>query len=242
MNMRRYIYTFFAALLIILVAGSAGAERLEAGLSLDPSWVHNDRFKEFSDNEAFIFQSGLDLRSEVGDVKGFKFLPLIGYRYERVSGTVGWFLDTELQLHDFFLGLRVRKGLLSWLAVFAEAKGGVLLASLDGWLEPQYGGYSGWDSLESRDNYTDRAVTWSAGIAAGLEAYISRSWLRSRGIRRFTFGGEMAFGYLRRGDLTIDPLLEPGGEDAIGGETLGGWGELNASVMVLHFALSFYFF
>lgn len=242
--MRRQPHTIFAVLLITLVAGIASAERLEVGLFLDPSWVHNDRFEAFADGSSSMFRFGLDLRSEVGDVKGLKFLPLLGYRYGSAYGYVGSMVDLDLQMHDFFLGLRVRKGLLSWLAIYAEAKGGVLLTSMDGWLNSEYGVYYGYgyDVLESRDHYTDREVTWSAGIAAGLEMMISRSWLRSRGVRRFTFGGELGFGYLRRGDIEVDPTLEPGGEDALGGETLGAWGELNASALVLHFGLSFYFF
>jgi hypothetical protein len=232
-----------------LVGTAASAERLEVALSVAPAWVSDEHYEAFSADNLMSGRFGLDLRTEVANLSGFKLIPLFNYRFFRDGGFIYDELDTSLKTHDFALGLRVRKGVLTWMALFAEVTGGVLLASMDASLSygDDYGGDIDYESDYESDvepllDYEDRALTWSVGALLGAEFTLSRTWLRSRGITRFCFGGEIAGGYIRRGDLSFDPTLESGGDNALGADTVGPWGEVNLSGGVFQIAVDFYFF
>jgi hypothetical protein len=100
----------------------------------------------------------------------------------------------------------------------------------------------GSSGLGLQNTYDDRQLTWSAGGLLGLETHFSRAWLKSRNVNRFCFGGEIGVGYMAHGDLTFDPALSGGGDNAIPTETLGNWGGVNTSAVTLQFAGSLYFF
>jgi hypothetical protein len=219
------------------LAAAASAERLEIGLVGSPMWLQDEHYEAFSTDELFISRFGLDIRSEVGALAGFSFVPLLGYRFASDEGLIFWDIDTELTMHDIFAGLRVRRELLSWLGVFLQIDAGALVTGMNAQMTTNEFPYS----LGSRDSYEDRQVTWSAGAHIGLETYISRRWLESKGVDWFCFGGELSFGYVRRGDLTFDPDLEGGDDNALFAETLGDWGEVNLSGLVLQLGAVIYF-
>jgi hypothetical protein len=231
-----------------LMGTAASAEQLELALSVTPTWISDEHYEAFSADNLMSGRFGLDLRTEVANLSGFKLIPLFNYRFSRDGGLIYDELDTSLKTHDFALGLRVRKGVVTWMALFAEVTGGVLLASMDASLSY---GYDNGDidyksdvesDVEPLLDYEDRALTWSVGALLGAELTLSRTWLRSRGITRFCFGGEIAGGYIRRGALSFDPTLESGGDNALSAGTVGPWGEVNLSGGVFQLAVDFYFF
>jgi hypothetical protein len=223
------------------LSAAARAERLELGVAMTPTWILDDHYEAFSADDRLAARFGLDLRTEVASVKGFHFVPFLGYRFAYDSGYVYNALDTALKSHDFALGLRVRKGIFSWMAPFAEVAGGVLYAAMDAELEDSSPGMYGSD-LEPLVDYEDRAVTWSVAALLGVEFTMSRDHLEKRGITRFCFGGEIAGGYIWRGDLSFDPTLEGGDDNAIPGDTVGAWGAVDASGGMAQMAFNLYFF
>lgn len=237
--MKRRSFSFNAALLLglLLVASSARAERLEVGLAVSPLLVLDNHYEAFSSGNRYAVSGGLDVRSEVVNLGGFRLAPFIGYRYAADSGEPHSVLETELRVHDFILGVRVRKGLTSWLGVLLDVKGGMLYADLEGELAEMY--YD--EDLDSRRRYAEQQLTWFAGAGAGLEFQISKSWLRSRGVRRFGFGGDVSIGYVKRGDLDLDPQLESSDENGIKAETLP-WGNVDISGLSLQLGVCAKFF
>ncbi len=236
--MKRFHLVLLAAM-ISSAAAAAHAERLELGLAMTSTWIHDESYEAFSTNNFHTGRFGADIRTEVANLKGFRIIPFLGYRFAFDTGNPYWSLDTTLKSHDFMLGLRVRKGIFSWMAAFAELQGGALLYTMDAELESP-GIY--FSDLAPLYRYADRSVTWSVGALLGLEFTMSRTRLRRRGITRFCFGGEVAGGYIRRGDISFNPSLRGGGANAIVGETVGDWGTLNPSGGMMQFAFNFYFF
>ncbi len=222
----------------ILFTRAASAEHLELALAAGPNFVMDKNYEAFSTGNLVLGTLGADIRTQVGSASGVEFAPFLSYRYGPDSGTMYNALDTELSTHDFRLGLRVRKDLVSWLAVFAEAYGGVLLGEMNATLSNQLRENA---SLGLQDTYNARDVTWSAGGQLGLETHFSRAWLKSKHINRFCFGGEIGVGYAAHGDLEFDPTLSGGGDNAIPTETLGTWGSINTSGVSLQIAGSLYF-
>lgn len=234
------LLSIYAFLLVGLLAASAAAERLELGLAMTSNWMTDEHYEAFSEDNLYAGRFGLDVRVEVANLSGFKIIPLLGYRYSHDSGDMFWSLSTDLNSHDFNLGVRVRKGLFPWMALFAEVTGGVLVAAMTGELQDESSyGYS--STVEPLHQYEDRAVTWAVGAMAGVEFTMSRSRLRRRGISHFCFGGEISGGYVRRGDLSFEPTLGGGDAFAIDSTSVGSWGAFNLSGGVAQLAFNFYF-
>lgn len=218
---------------------NASAEPLEVGLAITPTMLQDTGYEAFSTDNLSTARFGADLRFEVVSFGGFKLLPFVGYRIARDDGSPYHIVDTNLTLHDFAAGLRLRKGLLSWLSFFFEAQGGILLANMDA--SPTRSGDYPYGDMGSRQDYKDTQFTWSAAGMAGVELQISKNWLRSRGVRKFGFGGEIAAGYVRRGDMAFEPEIEGGIDNAIEAETRP-WGEVNLSGWMIQIGVAFKFF
>lgn len=218
---------------LFFVAAEASANTLELGAFFGPQFLQDARYEAFSDGDLSALAVGADLRTEVADFGGFKLVPVLGYRVFRDQGSP-YSLNTTFWGHDFAAGLRIRKGLLSWLRVFVEGRGGL---------------FWGRTLVDSnvygpvvREDYRDDVMTWTAGGVGGVEFRISPSFLRSRGIDKFNFGGELSAGYLRRGDLKIEPKLESGGDNALDAVDSGSWGLVNPSAAVVQMAFVLHFF
>ncbi len=234
----RWLILVVALLLVTGWGKTASAEKLELGFLGNPTWMHDKNAEAISSDNLLIGRFGVDLRSEVYKADRFSLSPLLAYRYGIDSGYLPSFTDTEIRTHDILAGLRLRHGLLPWLTAFLEVHAGAEIAALSAEMS---GNYS-LDVYEfERDQYTDRVATWSAGVLIGFESHLSRTWLESRGIDWFCLGGEVAFGYIRRGDMAFNPDLDVD-ENSIEIVSAGGWGDLNLSGMVLQFGLSLYFF
>jgi len=227
--------------ILLLVASRAGAEPLELGLDLSPTFLQDKNYEAFSSDRLSSLRLGADLRFEVGDVDGFAFLPMVGYRYASDSGTMRSMVKNDLTLHDVLVGLRVRKGLQSWLAVFAEVSGGMLYADLDSRIQSQ-SDYRVTGDMGTRDRYQDHQFTWSACGLAGLEFTLSKKWLESRNVDSFNFGGEIGAGYIRRGDIGFRPGLEGGDENSLHAAEEPSWGDVNLSGWLIQIGLEFRFF
>jgi hypothetical protein len=236
--MRRAYGWLVAAVIVLSLCDKAAAERLEVGLAITPTVLQDGNYEAFSEADLYALRFGLDLKSEIASVGGFELVPLISYRIAFDGGEPYRILDTNLTTHDFLGGLRVRRDLVSWLAVFVEAVGGLLWAEFEGSIS--LSGYEGYGI--GRRDYTDRRLTWQAGGLAGAEVGLSERWLETRGITRFGFSGEIAGGYLRRGDTEFAPELEAGDEFALPVADAPNLGEINLSGWVIQVAASFKFF
>lgn len=225
---------------IILVSASSRAERLEVSLALSPLYVPDSAYRAFSEEDAYALRGGLDIRSEIVNLAGFRLVPFVGYRLALDEGEPYSVVDTELAVHDFLGGLRIRKGLLSWLGVVVDLFGGVVYAEMEGVLSDRYGELDEGDILVQR-KYEDNALSWSAGALAGIELQISKSWLRSRGIQRFGFGGDLTAGYTMRGEMNFEPELQVNDDNRIDIATLP-WGRLDLSGINIQVSVSARFF
>lgn len=227
------IIALFAALPV------AEAEPFEFGFAFTPTFIHDSRYEAFSGDHPTALRYGGDIRVGAGAVGGFEFLPLVGYRGAADSGNPYGIIDSDLFVHDLFAGLRVRKPVLPWLAVFVEVTGGVVWINLDATQDSDQAVGSG--ELGARQDYSDSQITWSAGGLAGLELRIPKKFLTSRGVEKFGFGGHVGAGYLGRGEVSIEPELESGVDNAIPAET-APWGDVNLSGWFLQVGVSFRFF
>ncbi len=233
---------------LLLVSGPVSAEHIELGMAAGPLMVMDKNFEAFSSDNLVLGTLGVDLRSEIGQVGGFAFVPFLGYRFGHDSGMMYNTLDTELYSHDLRLGLRVRKDVISWIDLFVEGFGGVLIGRMYGSLygsDISYDGYyrpsSNSEYLGLQDSYKDQRVTWSAGGLLGVEMHMSRQWLKSRNVNHFCFGGEIAAGYTAHGDLEFNPKLSGGDGNSIDTESAGSWGGVNTSGVIVQIAGSLYF-
>lgn len=237
--MRYLIAILIAGVALTTMGTTASAERLELGLAFTPTVLQDESYEAFSNENLSILRMGADIRVEVADLKGFRFMPFVGYRFGTDSGEPFYVLNTELNTHDFAAGLRVHRELLPWLGVFAEASGGLLVAGMTGSPVYQHSLYYG--ELNTRQDYKDRQITWIAQGLAGVELHLPKDWLKSRGVNWFGFGIEVAGGYAGRGDLEFKPSLEQGGDNAIDAKTLP-WGTVNLSGWMVQVGASFKFF
>jgi hypothetical protein len=218
---------------------AASAEKLELAFLGTPTFMHDKNTEAVSSDGLNTWRFGVDLRTELLDPETFSIAPLVSYRFGADSGYLTPMTDTEIATHDLLAGVRLRRRLLPWLTLFGEVEAGAQIVRLDA----DMGVYSNYgDSIDSRFTYTDRAATWSAGILVGVETHLSRPRLEAKGNDWFCFGGELAFGYLRHGNLEIDPTLDGGGDTAITTVSAGSWGDLNLSGFVLQAGVSLYFF
>jgi hypothetical protein len=237
--MRRSLTILISVTASVAMSSSISAEPLEVGLSVAPTTLQDHNFEAFSENDLVSIPFGIAVRFEIAEPGGFKILPFVGYRFAYDRGNPYYILDTKLLAHDFDAGFRVRKGVLSWMAVFLEAFGGVLWADMSGTPDDDYDFQYG--DLGARQDYEDDRITWSVGGIGGVEMYMSKSWLRSRNICKFDFAGEIAGGYVRRGDMTFEPGLESGIDNALDAETRP-WGDINLSGWIIQAGVSFLFF
>jgi hypothetical protein len=239
--MKRLLATVsLCAMLISGIAPANADQRLELSLALTPTFASDERYEAFSEDDLSLFRVGADVRFLVANIGGFKFIPFLSYRYARDGGEPFYIIDTDLDTHDFAAGLRVSKNLLSFLGVFAEASGGVLLADMSGSLLDRYvGNYYDYDG--SPQDYNDRQWTWMAQGLAGLEFSIPEKWLKSRGVNKFGFGVELAFGYTGRGKVDFEPKLEEASEYQIETRTTP-WGKVSLSGWTTQVAATFKFF
>ena len=232
---RTGLYILTAAI-VCLYSTQVFANALELSLILEPSMLHDDVYEAFSDDNLYHTRLGADLRIKTGEVDGWEFLPVLSYRFASDSGTPGNMLNNELFIQDFLAGLRVRKELAFCLAIFIEAKAGLLWADLDSSISEERG-YEFGDRIGTMRNYSDDAYTWTAGGLVGIETYISKKWLESRGVYNFNFGGELGLGYVRRGDLSFSPKLAGGDEHALPVTEAETWGDVNLSAFVIQLGI-----
>ncbi len=215
-------------LLTMAVSLTATAQPIELSVGASPVFHQDPALEAFSSDDLNTIRAALDARVQVLNLNGFKLLPTIGYRYATDMGSPYHVLDTELDIHDFVGGLRVRKGIFSFAGVFLEATGGVTLTKMNA--EPSFNGEYTAGSYD-RGDYKDQQVTWVATGLAGLEFYLPKSWMVSRGVKRFNFGAEIGAGYARRGNLEFNPDVTNDQDYAIDMQT-SPWGELNLSGVV----------
>lgn len=241
--MRYLVIAIFIAVLSISATKTAKAQPLELGINASPTIYTDQAYEGFSADDLYSIRFAGDLRLEVANLGGFKIVPFLGYRFGSDTGSPYYILDTELTMHDFLGGFRVRKGLVKWMGVFLELSGGVLWVQMNASPYEGYDGSYGYEGsgVGERDEYKDNQITWSAGGLVGLEFYLPKAWMRSRGVKRFNFGGEIGAGYIRRGDMTFEPTLEAGTDNSIDSTTLA-WGDLNLSGWVIQAGVSFKFF
>ena len=114
---------------------------------------------------------------------------------------------------------------------------GAEIAKFRAWM-PEYNNAG---SRNTRKTYKDRVATWSAGFLVGLETHLSRPRLKAKGNDWFCFGGELALGYIRRGNLAFNPTLDGGNENTIETVSAGAWGDINLSGFVLQLGATLYF-
>ncbi len=234
--MKRLCCFFSLVAALLLNLNSAAAEPLEVNMALTPTVLQDAAYEAFSEDDLSALRMGVDLRFEVANLDGFKLLPLLGWRIATDEGYPYQASNTELLLNDLFLGLRVRKGILSWLGVFVEAQGGLTWVDIEAKSDMEMHG-----ALAQRQDYKDSQLTWAAGGHAGIELQIPKSWLRKRNVKKFNFGGELSAGYIRRGDIDFHPKLEQGPQNAIQANTQP-WGNLNTSGWTIQIAANFRFF
>ena len=211
-------------------------EHIELALGVNPTVLQDEAYEAFSGTDLAYTRFGADARFEVVDLgKGIRLVPLIAYRFGYDNGGLYDFLDNRIKMHDFLVGLRLRGWFVSWFGVFVEAQGGLF------WAQTQMTIESGTTGTASRDRYHDSSLTWCAGGLGGLEFRLSPRWLARRGVRRFGFGVELGAGYLRRGDLEMEPRVAGADEHAIPLAQGPSFGSLNLSGWSVQAAVSFSF-
>jgi len=225
-------------LIALLIGAPAAAGQLELALGLNPTMIQDPAYEAFSSDDLGATRFGLDLRYEVADLgRGLSLVPLLGYRYSVDEGYPLRAMDTRLEVHDFLAGLRLRARLGSWWGLFAEVQGGLLWAALEADLVDR----SYWNEQGGRDRYADDRFTWQAGGMAGIEMWISRAWLQRNRPRRLGFGGELAAGYLRRGELEFIPGARGGDDLSLPMADPVSWGTVNLSGWFFQLAAVFTF-
>lgn len=238
--MKRLVIIVSLFILLTTGLGTASAERLELGVALTPTFIQDEHYEAFSDDDLNAFRIGADVRVVAANFGGFKLIPFLSYRFAEDGGEPYYLIETDLKTHDFSAGLRVSKSLTTFMAVYGEVSGGLLLADMKGSLMSRY--YDGYfDSGSSRDEYQDLQWTWMAGGMAGLEFFIPEKWLEKRGVRKFGFGMEIAFGYTASGDIDFEPKLKEKDEYQIDTRTFP-WGSVNMSGFTTQIAATFKFF
>ena len=235
--MRSLMGAAAALAVIICVSPSLRADpHLEVGFAASPVIIQDGGFEAFSEDLLRADRFGVDVRVEVATFwKNVHLLPLVGYRFALNEGRVYDMMDTRLATNDFFAGLRLRGWFQPWLGVFVQATGGVSLLRMGAEIDDVSG-------VGARSEYEDDAVTWSAEGLLGLELRLSPAMLTRRGVERFNFGGELSFGYVRKGAVGFEPDPTGGDDYSLPVEGTADWGELNTSGWVIQVGLTFSFF
>jgi hypothetical protein len=211
-----------------LTAASAAFARvdgthLEVAAGITPTFIHDHAYEAFSRDDLRAERFGADLRVEVVKLGHFRLVPYFTYRGAVDDGAPYEIMNTSFGAHDFAAGLRLRTWFRSWIGAFLQAEGGVTYVKMDGTLN----GGSG--SPGMRSEYSDKAATWLVGGLLGLELRLPPAVFKRRGVDWLDFGLEIGGGYLRRGEIDLDPALEGGDENSLELADTADWGGLNLS-------------
>lgn len=210
------------ALVLTAVLGAtveAQAQRIEVSATLSPVFTGDPGMQAFDTSDPLQPRIGADLRVNVLRFAGFDLLPLLAYRFSATEGSLGS-IDTRLELHDLAAGLRLQRELASFLSFFAEATAGLVIANMQATV---------WDAMSLRTKARDTERSWEAGGGIGLVVGPSRAYLERRGMKRFSFGGELSGGYQARGDLSFSPRLQDADENGLDTGPSTSWGAVDAS-------------
>ncbi|MCK9461061.1 MAG: hypothetical protein M0R80_15615 [Proteobacteria bacterium] len=216
-------------ILVALLAAAAGASaevdgtHLEVAAGATPVFVQDPAYAAFSADDLRASRFGLDLRVEAAKLGFFRLVPYLGYRVGVDDGSPYDVMDTHIGAHDFVGGLRVRTWFRSSVGAFLDVQGGVTYLKMSGSLTEDDLGPG------ARTEYSDRAATWLVGGLLGVELRLPPAIFKRRGIDWLDFGLEIGGGYLRRGEMDLDPELEGGDEYSLESGGTADWGGLNLS-------------
>jgi len=201
---------------------------LELSAGITPMFIQDPAYEAFSADDLRAERVGADLRVEVAKLGYIRFVPFIAYRGARDEGSPYGVVDTRFAAHDFAGGLRIRTWFRSWIGVFLEVEGGVTYVKADGELDDVDD-----DAPGMRSEYSDRVATWLVGGLLGLELRLPPAVFKRRNVDWLDFGIEIGGGYLRRGEINLDPELEGGDDNSLALADPADWGGLNLSGWVV---------
>jgi hypothetical protein len=154
----------------------------------------------------------------VGGGLAYAFARRIGYAYEGA-------LYPEVRLHEPRVLGRASFMTIEGVDVFARVGVGPSIVRLD--FESSYGDWEDYESTNFGYHLGEQglAVLPRLDGQAGLSLYLPKHLLPRRQASRITAGLELGLGYVWRGKLAAEPVLDTG-EDSIRG-TPANWGELS---------------
>jgi hypothetical protein len=217
---------------ILSTSTVASAQLIEASAAISPVIVGDPAFGVFQSDEPLEMRIGADLRIRAVSFAGFDFLPLVAYRFGSSDGDAATDSDTHLAIHDLTAGFRLRRSLTSYFAFFAELHGGLAFVRMETTQQ---------NAPSERATHRDSDKTWEVGGGLGLAFGPSVAWLESRGVKKFSFAGELSGGYLARGPSTFAPKLEAGDEFSLPTTPATVWGNLDTSGWYAQMAISIRF-
>lgn len=222
-----------AALLALCLApgpARAGADgpHLELAAAATPTFVQDPGYEAFSETDLRSERFGADLRVQALAFENLRLLPFLSYRGVGDEGSPYDVMDTRLGAHDFLAGLRLRAWFLSWLGAFVQVEGGFAYERFRAELN------DGWGAHE----YEDDGFTWCAGGLLGVELRLPPKLFEKQGVDWLGFGVEVGGGYLRHGEIDVDPALEGGDENALPVADTAALGSLNLSGWTVQIALT----
>jgi hypothetical protein len=225
--MRRAVFAILLA--AALTATSSAFARtdgthLEVAAGVTPTFVQDPAYEAFSKDDLRAERMGGDLRLEVAKLGHFRLVPYVAYRGAWDDGSPYGVVDTRFAAHDFAGGLRLRTWFLSWLGAFAQVEGGVTYVRMDGDLNGMDAAGPG-----ARTEYSDKAATWLAGGLLGVELRLPPALFKRHGVDWLDFGVELGGGYLRRGEIDLQPSLGGGDDNSLPVEDTADWGKVNLS-------------
>ena len=222
--------------LLALGRDAAADVKLELGIDLSPTLLQDPAFEAFSSDDLRSDRFGGDLRLQVASLgNNIKLLPVVGYRVSLDEGDPFYQMETVLQTHEAFAGLRFRGWFKPWLGAFIQVTGGACWAVVEGGIET-------WEGEGAREDYSAEAVTWTVEGLLGVEFRLSPAFLARRGVTRFNFGGEIGVGYNRKGEMEVTPKLEGGDENSLPVRQTEPWGAVNLSGWVAQVGITLSFF
>ena len=224
--MKRLLLCTAASLALCLGPAAARADadgaHLEVAAGVTPTFIQDPGYEAFSSSDLRAERAGADLRVQVAEFGTVALVPLISYRGVSEGGDPRGVMKTHLGVHDVTAGLRLRAWFQPWLGAFVQAEGGLTYARMRGELT---------DTSSARGDYSDDATTWCAGGLLGVELRLPPSLFERQKIEWLDFGLEVAGGYLRRGEIDLEPSLGGGDDNSLpladtadfGGLNLSGW-------------------
>lgn len=213
--------------------------RLQVGLVLEPTRINDEAYEFFSSDNVAFGSYGIDIRVLALDTKsGIQLLPMVGYRHGFDEGYPSLWNDTmqtSIRMQDLFGGLRVRGWITPWFGLFGQVNGGVSFLNMEGELDSI-------DQPGMRALYVDKKAKWTIRGMVGADFRISPTYLKSKCIDKFNFGGEIGFGFVKRGQTNFYPTLEGGDDNSIAVGQTHNFGDINLTGWFIHLGLNFYFF